>query len=339
MQQHGEDSDSSMPTTGPEADLRYTELVLCRLRYVVAGLAATMAAVLQPSWLPVALGLSAASVGVSLYTRAVLRRSRSLPELRQLGRRVLGFDAAVAITTYVLYLNDPQAIPVAFLPLLVFELAARYPRHGVVIGLAVFVTGLAVRVAFQAWGIPNGAIRPPLLLVWLMLGALLLVLCRELTVRDQLRIAARQERERIAASFRTVISEILSRSGVPPQAASSTDVLEAVHRICEERSNEYSSLAARIADVLVPSAREFGLTRREREVVGLLAMGYSYQHIARALFVSASTVRNHVHHVRTKLGLSSQDDVVAFARQQGLVPPLPPTAATAGAEGAPHRPR
>lgn len=322
-------NNAAVLVNSPEDDLRYTELALSRLRYVVAGFAVLMVWTLQPSWLPVAFGLAAASVGVSLYVQVMVHRYHSLAELLRLGRRVLAIDLVVAVTTYVMYLGDPNAIPLVFLPLLVFELAARYPRRGMAVGLVIFVSALVIRVVFQAQVILNGGVRPPLLLTWIMLLALLLTLCRELNLRNRMRIAAQQERERIASSFRTVISEVLSRSGVPPHTAGTTDVLEAIRQICDERSSEYSSLAERIADVLVPSAREFDLTRREREIVGLLAMGYSYQHISRALFISASTVRNHVHHVRTKLDLSSNDDVIAFAHQQGLLPPSPPEVTTA----------
>ena len=295
-------------------------MLLCRLRYAAAALTVTMAALLRPNWVGVAVGLAAVSVALSGYVQVALRRMHTLAQLRQLGNRVFAMDVTLAGTTYAVFLGDANAIPAAFLPLLVFELAARYRRRGEVIGLAVFVSALCLRIAYQEWLIPDGALRTPLLLVWVTLGVLLLALSRELSARDQLRLAVLEERERIAKSFRTVIGEVLSRSGVPEHAASAADVLEAVRRICDERSNEYTSLAVNIADMLVPAAREFGLTRREREVVGLLAMGYSYERIAKALFVSGSTVRNHVHHVRGKLGLSSRDEVVAFARRQGITP-------------------
>ncbi|TNC25814.1 helix-turn-helix transcriptional regulator [Amycolatopsis alkalitolerans] len=304
----------------PATDTSGMERMLCWLRYAVAALAVATAAILGAGRLSGTVELALAAVALNGYVHFALRRPRSAAELRSLGRRVLVADTVLTVADYAAFVGDAQAIPAAFVPLLVVELAARFRRPGMVAGLILFVLAIGVRLVHQVWLIPDGAVRLPLLLVWIMLAAFLLALCRELTVRERLLRAAETERERIAATFRGVVGEVLSRCGVPPEAASSTDVLDAVRRICEERSNEYESLAAGIADQLVPAAREFGLTRREREIIGLLAMGYSYERIARALFVSGSTVRNHVHHVRRKLGLSSREEVVAFARRQGLAP-------------------
>ncbi|MEM7272732.1 MAG: LuxR C-terminal-related transcriptional regulator [Actinomycetota bacterium] len=53
------------------------------------------------------------------------------------------------------------------------------------------------------------------------------------------------------------------------------------------------------------------LSPREREVVALLAGGFSNEQIASALFVSLATVKDHLHSVFTKTGLSSRTQVVA----------------------------
>jgi DNA-binding NarL/FixJ family response regulator len=51
------------------------------------------------------------------------------------------------------------------------------------------------------------------------------------------------------------------------------------------------------------------LSRREREVVLLLYAGLSTGEVARRLFLSATTVRSHIHAAIRKLGVSSRDDV------------------------------
>lgn len=306
---------------------RHLETMLCRFRYAVAAFAVTMATVFRPSWLAFAVALLIAPVSVNLYVHRTLRRSATLaqPRMRRLGRNVLAADAAMTFATFFAFLTDTHAIPAAFMPLIVFELAARFHRRGIVLGLAVAAAAIGLRVFFQTHMLSDGALRSPLLLVWSVLTVLMLVLATELRQQDSMRFTASQERERIAESFRTVISDVLTRSGVSPQAASRADVLDAVRRICDERTGECAALSAGIADLLVPAAREFGLTRREREIVHLLAMGHSYDRIARMLSVSASTVRNHLHNVRAKLNLSSREEVVAFAREQGLVPLQPHT--------------
>ncbi|MBI3688135.1 MAG: hypothetical protein HY241_12525 [Actinobacteria bacterium] len=296
------------------------EIILCRVRYAVATLAVVMSALFHPHWVVVAGSLLLVPVGVHLLVRAAIRRLRTVAEADRLGHRVLAADIAVATVTYLIFLSDPDAIPAVFVPLVVFELAVRFDLRYAVVGVAIFGVTVAIRVYYQIRVIPEGALRQPLLLVWILLVGLVLMLARELRAQDRLRLAAREERERIATNFRDVVGEVLARSGVPPHAASWAEVLDAVQRVCDDRSGERVSLAASIADLLVPAAREFGLTRREGEIIRLLAQDYSYDRIARALAVSGSTVRNHVHHVRGKLGVSSREEIVAFARAQGLVP-------------------
>ncbi len=61
------------------------------------------------------------------------------------------------------------------------------------------------------------------------------------------------------------------------------------------------------------------LTRREREVLDLLAAGASNKLIARHLGLSFHTVKAHVAAVLDKLGAASRADAVARGARQGLV--------------------
>jgi DNA-binding CsgD family transcriptional regulator len=62
-----------------------------------------------------------------------------------------------------------------------------------------------------------------------------------------------------------------------------------------------------------------GLTRREAEVVRLLAEEHSNREIAVRLFLSARTVEHHVAAVLAKLAVGSRSDAVREAARQGLV--------------------
>lgn len=73
------------------------------------------------------------------------------------------------------------------------------------------------------------------------------------------------------------------------------------------------------ADVPAPGGESPALTPRETEVIGLLAQGLCTTEIARRLFVSPVTVRNHVQHLTAKLGLHSQLEAVAYAYRNDLV--------------------
>ncbi len=55
------------------------------------------------------------------------------------------------------------------------------------------------------------------------------------------------------------------------------------------------------------------LTPREREVLDLLTEGLDGQAIAERLYLSPATVRNHIQHILTKLGVHSRTEAVALA--------------------------
>ncbi len=61
------------------------------------------------------------------------------------------------------------------------------------------------------------------------------------------------------------------------------------------------------------------LTQREIETLGMLAAGHSTGEIARRLFISPVTVRNHVQHILEKLGVHSKSEAIAYAFRHHLV--------------------
>jgi LuxR family maltose regulon positive regulatory protein len=62
------------------------------------------------------------------------------------------------------------------------------------------------------------------------------------------------------------------------------------------------------------------LTRRELEVLGLVAAGRPNQEIADELVVSLDTVKKHLSHIFDKLGAANRSDAVARARELRLIP-------------------
>jgi DNA-binding NarL/FixJ family response regulator len=62
-----------------------------------------------------------------------------------------------------------------------------------------------------------------------------------------------------------------------------------------------------------------GLTRRELEVLRLVAAGKTNRDIAAELVLSEHTVARHVQNIFTKLRVSSRTAATAFAFEHGLV--------------------
>jgi len=61
------------------------------------------------------------------------------------------------------------------------------------------------------------------------------------------------------------------------------------------------------------------LTRRETEVLELMATGLSTARIADVLSVSRTTVRNHIEHLLAKLSVHSKLEAVVYAARHRLV--------------------
>ncbi|MFI6512713.1 response regulator [Streptosporangium sp. NPDC050855] len=63
-----------------------------------------------------------------------------------------------------------------------------------------------------------------------------------------------------------------------------------------------------------------GLTRREAEVLRLIAEGRSNAEIAGTLFISEATVKTHINNLFAKAGLRDRAQAVTYAFRHGLVP-------------------
>ncbi|MFQ6484439.1 response regulator [Brachybacterium epidermidis] len=99
---------------------------------------------------------------------------------------------------------------------------------------------------------------------------------------------------------------------VPPE-----DIVAGILDAAAGRTVLAPELAARVLQGMrTPLPR---LTEREAEVLRLLATGATNREIARELFVTEATVKSHLVHVFTKLGVDSRSRAVHLAQRQGLI--------------------
>jgi DNA-binding NarL/FixJ family response regulator len=105
------------------------------------------------------------------------------------------------------------------------------------------------------------------------------------------------------------------------------ELIAAVHAIAAGDSLLSPSITRRVIDRMAQQPTpQFAdqtkldqLTRREREVLELIARGLSNREIATALVVEESTIRTHVKRILMKLGLRDRVQVVIFAYESGLM--------------------
>jgi DNA-binding NarL/FixJ family response regulator len=130
----------------------------------------------------------------------------------------------------------------------------------------------------------------------------------------------------VAADDDSVLAAIRAgASGYLLKEAHLAEIVAGVKAAADGRS----PIAPRVAGALVTSIRErearrrpavdvASLTQRERTVLALLAEGYDNADIAARLYVSASTVKNHVSHLLEKLGVENRVQAAAYAIRNGL---------------------
>ena len=110
--------------------------------------------------------------------------------------------------------------------------------------------------------------------------------------------------------------------------ATSEQLLGAIRDVAAGRTVLDPSVQRRLVElVAAPEPRRRadlgGLTKREVDVVRLVAEGLSNQQIARRLVVSEATVKTHLNHVLSKLDVDGRPGLVAWAWRQGLVGGVP----------------
>lgn len=85
-------------------------------------------------------------------------------------------------------------------------------------------------------------------------------------------------------------------------------------------SPEVAGYLLRLDDVTPASGLE-KLTPREKQVVRLIARGYTYRETASSLNISVKTLETHMRHIFDKLGVASRNELTARAFETGFMRP------------------
>jgi DNA-binding NarL/FixJ family response regulator len=67
-----------------------------------------------------------------------------------------------------------------------------------------------------------------------------------------------------------------------------------------------------------PGRERAQLSQREREIIVLIAQGYKNKEIAEKMFITEQTVKNHLHNVFDKLGVSDRLELALYAIHNSL---------------------
>jgi DNA-binding NarL/FixJ family response regulator len=98
----------------------------------------------------------------------------------------------------------------------------------------------------------------------------------------------------------------------------SIDIPSQLRRIADlvEAATALESLAERTASLGLASATD--LSPRQWEIVGRIARGERVPTIAAEMYLSRSTVRNHLSAIFAKVGVHSQDELVSLYRKRDV---------------------
>jgi DNA-binding NarL/FixJ family response regulator len=109
-------------------------------------------------------------------------------------------------------------------------------------------------------------------------------------------------------------------AGYVSKHASDTDLLDAIRRVAAGSRYVDPELGG---DLVISDAAALTqpITTRERDVLFLLALGYTNQQIAALLFISPRTVDTHRARIMQKLNLQTRAELVLYALANGLIGP------------------
>jgi two-component system, NarL family, nitrate/nitrite response regulator NarL len=128
--------------------------------------------------------------------------------------------------------------------------------------------------------------------------------------------AAEDERDAVRAMR-------LGARGIVLKQSASDELVKSIHRV---HAGEIWMDNRIMAEVMKAFAQESGqrrdkplLSDREKEVVQLVAQGYRNKEVGEKLFISEQTVKNHLHNIFDKLGVSDRLELALYAIHHRMI--------------------
>jgi two-component system, NarL family, nitrate/nitrite response regulator NarL len=117
----------------------------------------------------------------------------------------------------------------------------------------------------------------------------------------------------------------LGARGVVLKQSASDLLLKSIHKVYDGEIWLDNRMTAEVIDAFKKSA-EAGqrrekplLSEREKEIVQLVAQGFRNREIGEKLFISEQTVKNHLHNIFDKLGVSDRLELALYAIHHRLI--------------------
>jgi two-component system, NarL family, response regulator NreC len=107
-------------------------------------------------------------------------------------------------------------------------------------------------------------------------------------------------------------------SGYALKEAAQTELVEAVRQVAAGSTYMHPELGMRLAREPEDEGPPDGLSEREAEILGLVALGHTNQEIAERLYLSPRTIEAHRGHIQQKLRFETRADLVRYAFEHGL---------------------
>ena len=133
---------------------------------------------------------------------------------------------------------------------------------------------------------------------------------------DLIVLTIHKDSDRIFEAIRT------GATGYLLKTASTDQIIGAIEEVRRGGAPINAQIARRVLNLFAELAgprQQYGLTRREKEILGLMLEGLVKKEIAERLFLSYYTIDTHVKNIYAKLHVHSRTEALAKARRERLI--------------------